>query len=93
MNNVLVRRRVGLLEAEVDGEIIGLHVEQGSCYGFNATATRVWQLIEQPTTTNDLCDALIGEYGVSREVCQSELETLLDELDRSGLVEMQPMSA
>ena len=86
---MVVKRRAGLLEAEVDGEIVGLHVEKGTCYGFNATATRVWSLIETPRTVGELRDSLLEEYEVEPAVCEAELADLLKELEADGLVELR----
>ena len=44
----------GLIEAEVDDEILALHVEQGVCYGFNVTAARVWTSLKQPKRLSEL---------------------------------------
>jgi len=51
---MLVTRTEGLIEAEVDGEIVALHVETGTCYGFNLPATRIWALLERPMTVEEL---------------------------------------
>ena len=87
-NEGLWQRRSGLVEAEVDGELIGLHVENGTCYGFNATATRIWALLEQPLTASELRDRLAAEFLVEREECGEAVLDLLDELRVEGLVEM-----
>ncbi len=87
--DVLVRRRPGMIEAEVDGELIGLQVDQGACYGFNATATRVWALIEQPRRLAEIRDALLGEFEVDSETCTREVAALLRELEQKGLVEIE----
>lgn len=86
----MVLRRPGLLETEVDGELVGLHVENGTCYGFNATATRIWALIEAPARVSALRDALTAEFDVDPATCETELMTLLRELETDGLVELRP---
>jgi len=86
----LVVRRPGLLETEVDGELVGLHVDNGTCYGFNATATRIWSMIETPATIGALRDALTTEFDVDPEKCETELLALLRELEADGLVELRP---
>ena len=91
MNDLLVRRSGRLIEAEIDGEIIGLEVEQGTCFGFNPTASRIWALIETPRRFGELRDALVAEYEVDRETCESELRALLDELRDDGLVTLEPV--
>jgi hypothetical protein len=93
MNDSLVRRRGQLIEAEVDDELIGLEVEQGTCFGFNRTATRIWALLETPRRFSELRDVLLGEYEVDRETCERELTDLLRQLEADGLVEMDRADA
>ncbi|HZF95997.1 MAG TPA: PqqD family protein [Allosphingosinicella sp.] len=93
MKDFIVRRAGGLIEAEVDGELIGLEVEQGLCYGFNGTATRIWTLIEEPRRFSELQARLLEEYDVDSETCARELQALLDELKADGLVAVEPLDA
>ena len=88
VEDLLVRRRASLLEAEVDGELVGLQVDSGTCYGFNGTATRIWSLIEQPRRLSDIRNALLEEYDVDAETCEEELRAVLAELERDGLVSL-----
>ena len=90
MNDSLVRRRGQLIEAEIDGELVGLDVEEGTCFGFNATATRVWSLLETPQRVSALRDALLAEYDVDAAQCEHELLELLRTLEQDGLIEMEP---
>ena len=86
VEDLLVRRRAALLEAEVDGELVGLQVDSGTCYGFNGTATRIWALIEQPKRLSEIREILLGEYDVDPETCEKELRAVLAELEQDGLV-------
>ena len=88
-----VRRRSELVEAEVDGELIGLQIDQGTCYGFNGTATRVWGMIEEPKRLTELRDALVAEYDVDPETCERQLLDLLKELEADGLIAIDPPPA
>ncbi|WP_167737471.1 PqqD family protein [Sphingomonas parva] len=85
----IVSRRASLLEAEVDGELVGLHVDRGTCYGFNGTATRIWALIEQPKRVSELQTVLLDEYDVDPETCRAQLMELLGELEQDGLVSVE----
>ena len=93
MNDFIVSRDGGLIEAEVDGELIGLEVDKGLCYGFNGTATRIWALIEEPKRLSELEARLLEEYDVDPETCARELRALLEELRTDGLVTMEPVDA
>jgi len=90
--DMLVLRRAGLIEAEVDGELVALHVDNGTCYGFNGTATRIWGMIEQPKRLGELRDALVRDYDVEPDVCEAQLLDLLKDLEADGLVELRPES-
>lgn len=84
----IVSRRAELIETEVDGELVALHIDNGTCYGFNSSATRIWALIEQPRRLSDLRDELTREFDVDRETCERQLGELLRELEADGLVEL-----
>jgi hypothetical protein len=90
--DLLVLRRAGLIEAEVDGELVALHVDNGTCYGFNGTATRIWAMIETPKRISELRDALLEEFDVAPDVCEAELRDLLTDLEGDGLVELRPVA-
>lgn len=85
----VVRRCAQLVEAEVDGELVALHVERGTCYGFNGTATRIWNLLEEPKRVSELRDALLEEFDVDPATCEAQLRELLDDLQGDGLIELQ----
>jgi hypothetical protein len=85
-SDVLVRQDDGLLTAEVNGELIGMSVEQGSCYGFNGVGTRIWALLAEPRSLDDLCAQLLTEFDVDADRCRTEVVALLEELRAEGLV-------
>lgn len=84
--DVLVRNEDGLLTTEVDGELIGMSVEQGTCYGLNAVGTRIWALLAEPRSVDSLCEQLMGEFDVEEDRCRREVIELLGELRADGLV-------
>jgi len=84
--NTLIERTGGMIEAEVAGELMGLDIERGSCFGFNATATRLWQLLEAPRTLESLCSALMDEHEVDRETCLADTADALRVLANERLV-------
>lgn len=88
VTNRVVTRGHGLIEAEVDGELVALHVENGTCYGFNRTATRIWKLIERPRTIAQLRDVLMDEFEIDAARCTRQVTDLLVDLERDGLVEL-----
>lgn len=74
------------LSTEIDGESVILHMEKGKYYGFNEVGTRVWQIVQQPRTVDEICDELVSIYDVDRTQCRRDVESLIDELNQKGLV-------
>ncbi|HEY0444968.1 MAG TPA: PqqD family protein [Allosphingosinicella sp.] len=79
-----------LLEADVNGEIVALHIEKGQCYGLNGVASRIWSMLAEPRSLDEICGTLIDEYEVDPETCRSEVEALLGELRSEGLIKSVP---
>jgi hypothetical protein len=90
MAELIAARRAGLIEAEIDGELVGLHVDNGVCYGFNPTATRIWALLDQPRSVSALCETLAEEFDVAPDAARPDVIALLEELQRERLVELTP---
>jgi Coenzyme PQQ synthesis protein D (PqqD) len=87
--DVVVVRGNGLIEAEVDGEIVALHVEKGTCYGLNKVGSRIWQLVAAPMAIRDVCATLVAEYEVDQTTCERQVLDLLEELRAEGLIEVR----
>ena len=86
----MVHRTAEMIQTEVNGELVALHVDNGTCYGFNGTATRIWAMIEQPRRLSELKEELLREFDVDPSTCEAQLKDLLDELAADGLVEIRP---
>lgn len=84
--DIVARNDADLLTTVVDGELIGMSVEQGACYGLNGIGTRIWALLVEPRSVADLSEQLISEYDVEPDQCLREVMELVVELRAEGLV-------
>lgn len=84
--SALIIRCDDLLEADVNGEIVALHIDKGQCYGMNGVASRVWQLLAEPTTPEQICARLAEEYEVDPATCRADVDALLKDLEAEGLI-------
>jgi hypothetical protein len=82
----IVRRTTGVLEAEVDDEVVLLNIEKGNCYGLNKVGSRVWHLIAEPCRVADLCARLTAEYDIDAETCRQQVLELLEHLNSEDLI-------
>jgi hypothetical protein len=82
----VVACRDGLVEAEIDDEILALSVKRSNCYGMNRVGSHVWKLLAKPIRICDLCAALFAAYRVDPDVCEYQVLDLLEELRAEGLI-------
>lgn len=83
---VVVRKADDLLTTKVDGDLIGMSIDRGVCYGFNAVATRTWDLLAEPQSLDSLCAHLVAEFDIDEPTCREQTASFLDELRREGLI-------
>jgi hypothetical protein len=81
-----VVRAAEMLEADVNGEIVALHVERGQCYGLNGVASEIWRMLAEPTSVGEICEKLRAEYEVDSATCETEVRDLLANLREEGLI-------
>ena len=79
----------GQVSTDLDGEAVILNLEQGVYYGLNPVGARVWSLIQEPRTFDQLIEVLLAEYEVDLQVCRQEVLGLLAELASHGLIEVK----
>ena len=74
------------ISTDLGGEAVILELESGAYYGLNDVGTRIWDLIQQPKTVNDIRDAILEEYEVEPDRCERELLGILEDLACAGLL-------
>jgi Coenzyme PQQ synthesis protein D (PqqD) len=82
----VVVRSGGLLEAEIDNEIVALNVANGMCYGLNRVGSQVWRMLVRPIRVSELCATLVEQYEVDQQVCERQVIDLLEELRAEHLI-------
>ena len=88
MIDLMAHRLPGLAEAEVDGDLVALHIENGTYYSFNETAARIWALLDRPKRLSDVCATLAAEFDIDAQTCAPEVVLLLRDLEKDGLVNL-----
>jgi hypothetical protein len=90
-DGAVIVRSEGLLTAEVDGELMAMSVDRGICYGLNAVGTRIWALLAEPRTIDELCASLVSEYEVDAAQCRDEVVRLVKDLRAEGLATIRSL--
>ena len=76
------------LWCDLAGEAAILNLKNGVYYGLDTVGSRIWNLIQEPRTVNEVRDALLEEYHVERDRCERDLLTLLQMLAAEGLIQV-----
>jgi hypothetical protein len=92
-STTVVVRSNGLVDAEIDQEIVALSVAKGVCYGLDPIGSRIWKMLANPIRVADICQTLVREYEVAPETCESDVLDLLEELRSEGMIEQPAAGA
>ena len=88
----IILRSNSFIEAEVDGEMVALDIDKGTCYGLNRVGSRIWALIGTGSAVRDICGQLVKEYRIDDATCERQVLDLLEELRTEGLVRIDDTS-
>lgn len=77
------------VSTDLDGEAVILDTAAGEYYGLNEVGTRIWTLLREPKTFGEVVDALLDEYRVDPDQCESEARQLVDQLIDNDLIEIK----
>lgn len=75
-----------MIAAEMDGDLVMMSIERGEYFGIGGVGPRLWELLEQPRTVDDLCAAICREYEVDEGTCLTDVTAFAEELLARGLV-------
>jgi hypothetical protein len=73
---------------QVGGETVILHLGSGTYFGLDPVGARIWQLLEAGKGSDEICDALLDEYEVSREQFEADITDLIKDLWAADLLSM-----
>jgi hypothetical protein len=74
--------------AEVNDGLVILNLKNGVYCGLDRVGTRIWKLIQTPTTVLRVRDSLLDEYQVEPGRCEADLLALLQKLADQQLVQI-----
>lgn len=89
----MVRRQGDWLSARVGDELVMMSAASRHYVGLSPVGARIWELIEQPCSLDEVCARLVEEYDVAPEVCRGEVELFLRELMNHGAIALDPPPA
>jgi len=86
----IVVRRAGWLTAQIGDDLMMMNAESDFYLNLSGSGGRIWELLEQPRTVADLCEALAREYEIDPEAARPEVTAFLDELLLRKAIDVDP---
>ena len=87
--NAVIARSSMPVETSVGSEVVLMALKSGECYGLGETGSEVWRRLAEPQTVSALVSGLREEYAAPEGVIESDVEELLGDLLKRGLVEVR----
>lgn len=72
-----------------DNEAIILDLDAGLYYGLGAVGGRIWQLVQQPITVQEIYNTILAEYEVAPDRCETDLFGFLEQLIDHKLIQVE----
>lgn len=86
LRNAVIHRNPSAISSELDGEAVILDMESGKYHNLDSTGTRIWELLQNKISLNDIVLQLMGEYTVEQEQCTTDVRDFIQQMLDSGLV-------
>nr|WP_275589181.1 lasso peptide biosynthesis PqqD family chaperone [Paenibacillus sacheonensis] len=80
-------RQQGNLVSEMDGDIVMMNIQQGKYYNLGQVGGVIWDLLQNPSTVEELTDALLNEFEITPEECESQVIAFLEQLMKEQLIQ------
>lgn len=77
------------VSTSLEDETVILHLKDGVYYGLDPVGSRIWNLLQEPRTVQDIRNIILNEYDVDPQRCEQDLLHLLKKLANRGLIEVK----
>lgn len=88
LRHLLVVATKDQVSSELGEDAVILNLKTGIYHGLDAVGARIWHLLQEPRTVNDILNTLLQEYEIEPERCEHELVALLQKLADAELVKV-----
>ena len=90
VNNSAIKVAKGVRETvNQDGAVL-LDIEQGLCFSLNPVGTRIWEMIKDGRSVDEIADALEKEFRLPRTQLLRDISDFVNQLENMQLVGNQP---
>ncbi len=79
-------KKTSALAADMNGQTVMLDADSGKYYNLGEVGGRIWALLDEQLTAEELAAKLCAEYDVAEEKCLCDILPFLEKLKNAGLL-------
>ncbi|WP_338243092.1 PqqD family protein [Aurantiacibacter hainanensis] len=79
-----------IVETQVSGETVILHLETGTYIGLDAVGTQIWGDVKRGQSLHDICASICLEYDIDAARAKDDVICLLKDMVGQRLITPQP---
>lgn len=88
-----IERSGDWISAQVGDELVMMSAEHGRYLGLSPVGARIWDLLDTPTTLDQIVEQLMSDFNVSPQQCRDDTLAFVQELASHGAVAIDPSPA
>lgn len=77
----------GIKFVTIEEQAVLLDSKHGVYLGLDEIGTAIWHEIEQGATSTEICERLLRQYDVTKEVLAGDIQIFIAKLTERGLIE------
>lgn len=79
-SDTIIQRNDSVIFSDIDDQVVMMDLDSGDYFELNTVGTRIWELLETPTTVNGLVKTLLSEFDIAEDVCRPETEDFIHKM-------------
>ena len=87
MKNERIRQNHNIAWRDLEGESVLIDPTSGTVFVLNEVGSRIWKLLESPTTANELEQKVAADHDHPAELVRKDVAEFLDTLSHRRLIE------
>lgn len=84
--NSIITRNLDIDATDLEGEVVMMNLDKGQYFMMNQVGSRIWEIIKEPSTVNNIINTLIGEFQVEKNQCKENVVEFLGKLKNADLI-------
>lgn len=80
------QRNSKTISGRLSDELVMMDMDKGKYFSLNPVATRIWDLLADPMSVEELCSLLMEEYEVEANQCQKDVEDVIEKMKKLNIV-------